>query len=236
MYRKLKRILAISTFFILILSLNIDLNAQNRTWLNYEVGITVNSYSVNTQLNNLYFQKSTHSIVGGYLEQEINSFLSVELGVNDKFYGFDASYFGNDTLNLISYAQYAQIPLRLRTRFNLLGNKLFLSPHIGLGVLIKSYDNIGTFPKNEEFNIDIKTAFPKVSCLIETGLSLEMILRSWKFAFLATGNYGKKDFMNYSIKNMDTFFSTNGSYIAYQFRIGYAISNLWNREFWKSKK
>ena len=233
----LNRILTISALVIMTLSSSVNtLNAQNRTWLNYEVGITKNSQSWNTQLNNLDFQKSTHSIVGGYIEQEINSFLSIELGVNDKFYGFDAFYFDSDTLNIGSYAQCVQIPLRLRTRINLFKDKLFLSPHVGLGLLIKSYDGIGAFPKSEEINIDVKTAFPKTSCLIETGVSIEFILKSWKFAFLATGNYSGKDFINYSIKDMNTYFSTNGSYISYQVRIGYAISNFWNREFWNSKK
>ena len=115
-------------------------------------------------------------------------------------------------------------------------DKLFLSPHVGLGLLIKSYDGIGKFSKNEEFNIEVKTAFPKTSCLIETGLSLELIMKSWKFVFLATGNYSGKDFINYSIKDMDTYFSTNGSYVSYQIRIGYEISNFWNREFWINKK
>ena len=139
-------------------------------------------------------------------------------------------------MNLGAYAQCVQIPLRLRTRINLFNDKLFLSPHVGLGLLIKSYDGIGKFSKNEEFNIEVKTAFPKTSCLIETGLSLELIMKSWKFAFLATGNYSGKDFINYSIKDMDTYFSTNGSYISYQIRIGYEISNFWNREFWINKK
>jgi hypothetical protein len=214
------------------------LNAQNRTWLNYEVGVSNNSQNWNTQLNNLYFQKSSHSIVGGYIEQEINNFLSVELGVNDKFYGFDAFYIENDTVknNLGSYAQCIQIPLRLRTRINLLNNKLFLSPHVGAGLLIKSYGGVESFFEGEDFDIEVKTKFPKTAFLIETGLSIELILKSWKFAFLATGNYSGKEFINYSVKEKNTYFSTNGNYITFQIRVGYAISNFWSREFWNSKK
>ena len=71
MNRRLNKILTICAFLLLALSSNVDtLNAQNRTWLNYEVGITVNSQSWNTQLNNLHFQKSTHSIVGGYMNMK----------------------------------------------------------------------------------------------------------------------------------------------------------------------
>ena len=235
----MNRILTISLSAILTLSSSVDtLNAQNRTWLNYEVGIIQDSYNCNTQLNNLHFLKARESIVGGYIEQEINKFLSIELGVNDKFYGCDALYVENDTVmfNLMYYAQCVQIPLRLRTRINLLKDKLFLSPHVGLGLLIKSYDGLGTYPEYEDFNIEIKTAFPKTACLIETGLSIELILKSWKFAFLATGSYSGKEFINYSVKDMDTYFSSNGSYFSYQIRIGYAISNFWKREFWENKK
>ena len=239
MNRILIRVSIISLSVILTVSSNVEiLNAQNRTWLNYEVGISNNSQNWNTQLNNLHFQKSSHSIVGGYIEQEINKFLSIELGVNDKFYGFDAFYIENDTVrnNLGSYAQCVQIPLRLRTRINLLNNKLFLSPHVGVGLLVKSYGGIGPIFKSEDFDIEIKTEFPKTAFLIETGLSLELILKSWKFAFLATGNYSGKEFINYSVKDKNTYFSTNGNYVTYQIRIGYAISNFWSREFWNSKK
>ena len=232
MNRRRNKILTISIFVTLILFSNVDiLNAQNRTWLNYEVGITASQQSWNTQLSNLHILKPTNSIVGGYIEQELNHFLSIESGINDKFYGFDAYYFGSDSLSTGAYAQCVQIPLRLRTRINLLNNKLFLSPHVGLGLLIKSYDGILIFPEGK-FDIEVKTAFPKTALLIETGLSLELILKSWKFAFLATAsiNYTGKDFINYSIKDMNTSFSTTGSYVTYQIRVGYAISNIWNRK------
>ena len=230
----MNRILTISLSTILILSSNVDiLNAQNRTWLNYEVGIIQDSHNWNTQLSNLQFLKSRESIVGGYIEQEINNFFSVELGVNDKFYGCDGLYVENDTVkfNLMYYAQCVQIPLRFRTRINLFKDKLFISPHVGLGLLIKSYDGLGIYPdENEDFQIEVKTAFPKTACLIETGLSVELILKSWKFAFLATGSYSRKEFLNYSVKDMNTYFSSNGGYFSYQIRIGYAISNIWKRD------
>jgi hypothetical protein len=136
----------------------------------------------------------------------------------------------------MSYAQCVQIPLRLRTRINVFKNKLFLSPHAGLGLLIKSYDGIGTTFGSTDSNIEVKTAFPETALLVETGLSLEFILKSWKFAFLATTNYSGKEFINYSLKDSKTYFSTNGNYVTYQIRVGYAISNFWSRDFWNSKK
>jgi hypothetical protein len=181
-------------------------------------------------LSDFYPQKSTHSIVGGYIEQELNQFLSLEIGVNDKFYGFDAYYLGTDTINFGSYAQCVQVPLRLRSRINLFKDKLFLSPHIGVGILFQSYSGIGNYIDNNEYNITIKSEFPQTACLIETGLSMELILKSWKFAFMVTSNYSGKDFIKYSIDNMNTVFSTNGDYFTYKIRIGYAISNIWKRK------
>ena len=233
MNKILNKVLTIALIVVLTVLSNVEiLNAQNRTWLNYEVGISHNSQNWNTQLHNLHFQKSSHSIAGGYIEQEINHFLSVEIGVNDKFYGFDAFYIGNDTVsdNLGSYAQCVQIPLRLRTRINLLNNKLFLSPHVGVGLLIKSYSGVGSLLESEDFDIEMKTQFPQKAFLIESGLSIELILKSWKFAFLATGNYSGKEFINYSVKDKNTYFSANGSYATYQIRAGYAISNFWSRK------
>jgi hypothetical protein len=228
-YKYLQYVTILIVITIVIIGYVNQIKAQNRTWINYELGIATNNQSWNTQLN-IDPQKSNHSIVGGLIEQELSRFLSVEAGVNDKFYGFDAYYYGSDTVNIMSHSQYLGIPLRLRTRINILKEKLFISPHIGLTLLCKSYSGVEFYPDNGEFTMTIKSNYPQTTILFESGISLECILKSWKFGFMITSNMSRRDFMNYTIDNKDTYFVIDGSYFTYSLRIGYAISNIWKKK------
>ncbi|MCT4586443.1 MAG: hypothetical protein N4A71_01330 [Carboxylicivirga sp.] len=204
--------------------------AQNRTWITYEVGVGVNQQSWNSSFKNVDFQKSTHSIVGAYIEQELNNYFSLEIGINDKYYGFDSYHFAADTFNLMSYAQYIQIPLRLRSRIHLFKNRIFLSPHIGLDYMNKQYSKIGISKTPDNLDVEIKKDFPNHAILFEGGLSLELVLKSWKFALLYTEHINQSDFANYKVDELDTHFSSSGSYRTLKFRIGYAVSNLWAKK------
>lgn len=215
---------------LLIFLLNSEfLNAQNRTWLNYEGGLGINSQSWNTGLQDFHPEESKHSIVGAYIEQELNNTFSIEIGINDKFYGFDSYYLGADTFNLMSYAQFFQIPLRVRSRINLFKERLYISPHIGVDYMHNNYDGLEVFPPDKDLEFQIKTMYPKDAIMYEGGLSLELILQSWKFAFQITMNYSNQEFVNYKIESINTYFSSSGSYTTYQIRIGYAISNIWQK-------
>jgi len=201
--------------------------SQNRTWITYEVGQSRNQNEWNSNGSNLEIRKGHEGIVGLYIEQEVNKYLSIEIGVNDKFYGFDAKINEVDTIKLSSYAQYVQIPLRLKGKFNLFKERVYLSSFVGVGFTFNSYNGVKIYPNGYDYLI--QSNFPKNIYILQSGLNLEVMLKSWRFGCLVTYNNNPKDFIKYSVDALETSFKSTGDYMTYQLRVGYAISNIWKK-------
>jgi len=72
--------------------------------------------------------------------------------------------------------------------------------------------------------------YPDKFIVCQSGISLEYLLKNWKFCFYWSYNYYGKDLISYSVPELNTKFYSNGNYMIYQLRIGYAISSIWKKK------
>jgi len=96
--------------------------SQNRTWLTYEIGQAHNSYEWVTDVSNHHIRKGIEGVPGIYIEQELGSVFSLEIGYTDRFYGFDIDLYQQDTIRIVSAANNRQFPIRGKARINLINS------------------------------------------------------------------------------------------------------------------
>lgn len=223
-----------------LLLIGMNAVAQRKTWITYEVGYVSNSQQWTSTVD-LDVLNSGTSTVGFYIEQELHKNVSVEVGVAENFYGFDANVIkGTDSLTISSYASYTQFPLRVKGRFNLLRNRFFVVPALGLAYSSRDYTGHRIYPTNHYnyFYIDPNNAgytfqvahdYPKNLLFLQSGITLEYTAKWWRVGLSASYSYLGKDLLQLSVNDLNTDLYSNGNYAAYQLRSSFCVSELYNK-------
>lgn len=239
---------------IILIGLSTSAFSQKRTFIGAEYSFTKDIYnpaSQNNTVSNYSFNEhffSTFSI-GLSVSQEINKYFLIETGIINKHYeeGFQYNngyfFFAQ---NITAYSTF-QIPLRLKSRFNLYKHKLFLTSSIGYNLCInKGYNNGYSHSLSQHIHNNDTTSvyanynnsFTKTFSLIEASIGLEyeitynilLSISSSYFAGFETVNQIEILEERPNSDPTNSYVNGNGSYFGLTIGVKYAISNFWNKD------
>ena len=123
-------------FILLLLPLNTA--SQKKIWLHYDAGFSWDQRESRNGEPDFIIWPGINALAGGFIEHELDSCFSIEAGIASRFHSIGGSFTGSDTSNIMGAADYYQVPLRIRARWNILHNKVSLSPQLGFSLLFIS--------------------------------------------------------------------------------------------------
>ena len=222
--------------------------SQKNTYFGGELAMTGDVFDMNDPCGLL---TSTNLITGYWgfsVGQEINRNLLIETGFFIKYYDVGYGYssgFGNVGFSSNAFDS-RQIPVRLKARFNLLKDRLFLTTTVGYHFCFNydygdDYGSGGseTIIGNDTVNMSYTVrALSKDFSLIETGVGLEFALFDGFIVSLSSSYYaGLKKIYQMDITrkdadciSTDSYGISKGSYWSVAFGVKYAVSNLWKKK------
>lgn len=179
---------------------------------------------------------SDWAIISFIYEQKICESISIETGVQDKFFAKSVIGYTKDTFSLGAASNYLTIPIRI-----ILNQKIFynvsLIQRFGYSYSIAhSWSGSDTrFFTNDNYSYKINKDFPSTYSTFVLGLGLEWLFsKSWKLTFFYDINIPFNKLIDYDIigiNNSDyAHFESSGLYQTAMLGIGYRISNLWIKE------
>ncbi len=240
-----------STIKYLLLLLPIITFGQNRTYIGAEIGPKFEVYRYMDSGDGLYTKPFFYSPIYGFtIGQGLNKNFMFEAGFYVNDYGESYRIKGDNGYGssnaLIAY----QIPLRLKSRLNLIKQRLHLVATVGYTLGINSeYGSYGSgssfsISSHPEYNDSTRTqdlssySLRKTYGLIETGLSLDYTFKNLATVYLAA-NYltglnrivetHVRYWINDQPEQRGTVFS-NGNYYSITIGARYPISNLWTKK------
>ncbi len=247
-----------SVFVFLLVLLPLISFGQNKTYVGVEIGPKFEMYKYIDNGDGLYTKPFFYSpIYGLTLGQELSKSFILETGIYINDYGQSFRIKGDNGYSTSNGLLAYQIPLRLKTRVNLLKERLFMVTTIGYTFAFNNgYGSSGSgysytnSPEFESYNYSTRTeqvsdySLRKTYGLIETGLSLEFQLKN-SMAFYISSNYLKgfnrvvEIDVNYWINDepeqTGVVFS-NGDYFNVLAGVRYPISNFWAKPVIKEEE
>jgi len=223
--------------------------SQNKTFIGGEFAMTGDIYDIIDPCNLI---TTTPLITGSWgftAGQEINNNFLIETGLIRKYYdeGFgyniESLILGSSSNAFITW----QIPLRLKSRINLINERLFLTSTIGYHFSINTEYGYGggsggasLVDGNDTIRVSytINDSITKTFSLIETGLGFEYAAFDGFIISLTSSYYTglRKAYQldmtteNYNCSSDNAYGISKGGYWNIAFGIKYALSNLWRRK------
>ena len=221
---------------------------QNKTYFGGEAAMTGDIYDIIDPCNLI---TTTPLITGSWgftVGQEISKNFLIETGLIKKYYDEGFGYtIKSVVLGSSSNAFNTwQIPLRLKSRINLIKERLFLTTTIGYHFSINTEYGYGGgsggggfINGNDTISVNyVDNSISKTFSLIETGIGFEFVAFDGLIFSLSSGYYTgfKKVYQlnmtteGHNCSTDNAFGISKGSYWSIAFGIKYTISNLWNKE------
>ncbi len=223
--------------------------SQNKTFVGAELAMTGDIYDIIDPCNLI---TTTPLITGSWgltIGQEINKNFLIETGLIRKYYDEGFGY-NTESVILGTYSNAYntwQIPLRLKSRINLLHKRLFLTATAGYSFSINTEYGYGggsggggMVNGNDTINVfyTVNDSVTKTFSLLETGLGFEYVVFDGLIISLSSSYYTglKKAYqLNMTTEgcncNTDNAFGiSKGGYWSVAFGIKYSVSNLWTRK------
>jgi len=187
---------------------------------------------------------------GILIGQEINDLFLFETGIIRKYY--DEGFGFNIASPVIGFSSNSfetiQLPIRLKTKFNIFRDKLFLTPIMGINLSINTEYGYGLgygigssyidsndtyYLANYTEDVNKSQFFP----LIETGLAIDFkiirdIYLSTQFSYFGGLTKVSQIDYEYWVNNGETnyaFAHSNGSYFSFGLGINYRLSNIFGK-------
>ncbi|WP_146697821.1 hypothetical protein [Geofilum rhodophaeum] len=207
---------------------------QKHGFLKYDLGLTIDQVQFDSNTDNFKYSDSRASSISFTYEQQINDFLSIETGVQDRYIETGVTGYIPDTFYVGAASNYLTIPLRIITNQRIIGNISFLQ-RFGTNLSIAhTFSGIDDRFTTEDYSIKVNTNLPKTYFTFDFGLGLEWIFsktKSWKLTFMYDYNLSTKRILNVDLQDSNSVnyshFETSGNYHAFMIGIGYRISNIW---------
>lgn len=223
--------------------------SQNRTFIGSEFAMTGDIYEI---IDPCILITTTPLITGYWgvtLGHEFNNNFTVETGLIRKYY--DEGFGYNIESLIIGTSSNAyntwQIPFRLKSKINLLKNKLFLTTTVGYHFSINTEYGYGggsgggeLIDGNDTINVfyTVNDSISKTFSLVEAGIGLEFAAFDGLIVSLSSSYFtGFKNVYQLDMKTENqncithnAYGISKGSYWNIAFGIKYAISNLWKKK------
>ena len=244
-------------YLLLILSGN-ALYGQNKLYLGFDFGIKEIIYQEVDSAGGIETPNIMNIIGGVNLAYEFNERFRIESGLYYHPYDEGFKVKGDFSYGISSSINAVEIPLRLKSKFTLIKNKLFILGSIGYayvknldydpmfaGYIARGYgggsSSSGSY--SNRYSYQSYTSFVKHFSLIHAGLSLELnVFKGGMICFSTGYNTGFKKVIQmnveYQINNQPfqkAVVFTNGDYFNFMFGIKYPISNIWQSGLNKAK-
>lgn len=223
--------------------------SQRSTYFGGEFAVNEDIYDIIDPNNLITTTPLVTGLWGFTIGQEINKNFLVETGLIRKYYSEGYGYnVGSINMAVESDAYNTwQIPLRLKSRINLVKEKLFLTATIGYHISINSEYGYGGGSGGSTYvngNDTIKIQYTendslaKTFSLIEAGLGIEFEIFNGFILSLSSSYYAglKKVYQldmttesNYHPSN-NAYWISKGGYWNVALGIKYAISNFWRKQ------
>ena len=223
--------------------------SQNKTFIGGEFAMTGDIYDIIDPCNLITITPLITGSWGVTAGQEINNNFLIETGLIRKYYdeGFgyniESLILGSSSNAFITW----QIPPRLKSRINLINERLFLTATIGYHFSINTAYGYGGgsgggcfIDGNDTIKVSytINDSITKTFSLIETGLGFEYVVFDGFIINLTSSYYTglRKVYQldmtteNYNCSSDNAYGISKGGYWNIAFGVKYALSNLWRRK------
>lgn len=223
--------------------------SQNKTYFGGEFAMTGDIYDINDPCNLI---TATSLITGSWgftIGQEINKNFLIETGLIRKYY--DEGFGYNVESLILGSSSNAfntwQIPLRLKSRINLINERLFLTATIGYHFSINTEYGFGggsggggLVDGNDTIRVSytINDSITKTFSLIEAGLGFEYVVFDGFIISLSSSYYSglRKAYQldmtteGYNCSSDNAYGISKGGYWNIAIGVKYSISNLWKKK------
>ena len=236
-------------FLLLLLAAAPSAWGQRRTWLNYDLGVSVEQPARISDMGPLRKTHDRSSVpVAFTLEQELPSNWSVEAGIGlSTLYEFDLwndrlcgegiwtnnPYVENARISGPAYicasAEYLSIPIRARYHLNMLRRKLWFVPSAGVNIMA-AISRSGLRNTNVGFAPDAGRYFHGAEFQFDFGIGIEWLIAKGKLKLGVLADYRVTpyDMVRYTVRDTPTKARFSGNMAVYQLRLGVALYD-WNR-------
>lgn len=212
-------------------------STQTQTVLRYNFGLTIDeSQFVSNSPNYEYFGSSAGT-TSLYVSHSFNKLISLEVGLQDRFFGVAVRGTSPDTHIILASSNYLDFPIKLILNQSI-NQRLSFQQRIGMNLSVShTYSGVNTEYTFVNYPIFINTNFPKFYATANLGLGF-----SWHFtkskSWVINTSY---DYLISFKPILDVRFNdpnqleyghikSSGNYHIVLLGIGYRISNFWQKK------
>lgn len=210
--------------------------AQKQTFLRYNFGLSIDETQFATNSPNFELFGSTAGTTSLKVEQQLNDLLSLELGLQDRYFAIILRGLSPDTHFILATSNYIDFPIKVMFNQSVDGH-FSIQQRIGSTLsLAHTFSGIKTEYTYVNYPIHIYKAFPHFYATASIGLGF-----SWHFSktksWILTSSYDYTiafkpilDFgLNDPTKIEYAHVKASGNHHIILLGIGYRISNFWQK-------
>lgn len=223
-------------FLVLIISPCLVV-AQKHTFLRYNFGLSIDETQFSSNSANYEFFNSSAGTTSIKIEQQLNDRLSVELGIQDRYYGVTVRGLSPDTHFIQAASNY--IDLTLAVVFNQpVGKHFSFQQRIGSNLsFAHTYSGIKDNYTYINYPIHIYKDFPYFYATASLGLGVSWHFsksKSWALSSSYDYTIAVKPILDFGINDPAKIeyahVKASGNYHIILLGIGYRISNFWQKK------